>query len=288
VARRETVGEDAYMNRGLRPIARWTARANVHLCHALALLPAVVASTAYAKGAGPAEQRLGAEARKACLTGDYQKGIAIPSDLFVKTEAPNYIYNQGRCLEQNAKYEEAIVRFEEYLRVTKGSGAKERGDAQEHIADCRSKVVKTASVAPAPAPTPPIVVQPPVAPETKPVETVVQPKSESSPPGRGLRIAGITAGVLGVASLAAAVMLNLKANSLADDLNKPTGYDRSKVSRQSNYATGTWISYGVGSACLGAGAILYYLGYSSERTSAVALLPLLAPDQAGVALRGGF
>lgn len=276
------------MNRGLRPIARWKTRANQRICPALVLLSAVVASTAYAKGGGSAEQRLGADARRACLTGDYQKGIAILSDLFVKTEAPNYIYNQGRCLEQNAKYEEAIVRFEEYLRVTKGSGAKEREEAEEHIADCRSKVAKSASVAPPPASNPPVVVQPPAPTEPKPVETVAQPQAGSSVPGRGLRIAGITVGALGVASLATAVVLNIKANSLADDLNAPAGYDRSKLSQQSNYQTGTWIAYGVGSACLAGGAILYYLGYSSKRSSAVAILPLLAPDQAGVAFRGGF
>jgi hypothetical protein len=254
----------------------------------LVILAVVVTSTAYAKGAAPAEQHQVAEARKACLTGDYQKGIALLSDLFVKTEAPNYIYNQGRCLEQNARYEEAILRFEEYLRVTKGSDAKERVDAREHIADCQSKVARTASVAPPTAQTPPIVGQPPVLPEPKPVTTVEQPRSATSSPGRGLRIAGITAGALGVASLATAVILNIKANSIADDLNKPTGYDRGKVSQQSNYQSGSWIGYGVGSACLLGGAILYYLGYSSESSSAVALLPMLAPDQAGVAFRGGF
>lgn len=276
------------MNRGLLHSARSVARAGLRLSQTLAMLSAVVTSTAYARGASPAEQRQGAEARKACLTGDYQKGIAILSDLFVKTEAPNYIYNQGRCLEQNAKYEQAIVRFEEYLRVTKGSGAKERGEAEEHIAECRAKVAQSTAVAPPPAPTPPIVVQTPAPTEPKTVDTVERPKSESATPGRGLRLAGITAGAVGVASLATAVILNIKANSLADDLNAPAGYDRGKASQQSNYATGTWIGYGVGSACLVGGAILYYLGYSSERSSAVAILPLLAPGQAGVAFRGGF
>ena len=288
MARRETVGEDASMNRGLRHIPPWTVRANVRVSPVLVILSVVVTSTAFAKGAGPLEQRQVAEARRACLTGDYQKGIAILSDLFVKTEAPNYIYNQGRCLEQSARYDEAIVRFEEYLRVTKGSAAKERTEAEEHIADCRSKVAKSASVAPPPAPTPPIGVQPPVPTEPEPMANVVQPKSDSPTSGRGLRIAGITAGALGVASLATAIILNIKANSLADDLNTPAGYDRGKHSQQSNYQTATWIGYGVGSACLIGGAILYYLGYSAESSSAVALLPLVAPDQAGVALRGGF
>jgi len=93
---------------------------------------------------------------------------------------------------------------------------------------------------------------------------------------------------LGIASLATAVVLNLKANSLADELNTPTGYDRGKLSQHSNYQTGTWVGYGVGATCLVGGAILYHLGYSSQKARAVALLPLLAPDQTGVAFRGGF
>jgi tetratricopeptide (TPR) repeat protein len=274
------------MKRRLGHLAGRNAIANARSWPVLVLLAVVDTSTAYAKGSGAAEQRQVDEARKACLTGDYQKGIAILSDLFVKTEAPNYIYNQGRCLEQNARYEQAILRFEEYLRVTKGSDAKERADAEEHISDCRSKVAKSAMVTPPPSP--PIVIQPPVPTGPKPVGTVEQPQSSSSAPGRGLRIAGITAGALGVASLATALVLNIKANSMADDLNKPSGYDRGKVSQHSNYQTGSWVGYGVGSACVLGGAILYYLGYSAQTSSAVALLPLVARDQAGVAFRGGF
>jgi len=271
------------MNRGLRHLAG--SKANVGSLPLLAILAAVVTSTAYAKGADPAEHQVD-DARKACLTGDYQKGVAILSDLFVKTKAANYIYNQGRCLEQNARYEEAILRFDEYLRVTKGSNSKERGEANEHIADCQSKLAKNAMVTPPPTATPPSV--PPSEPtEPRPVATV-EPTQSAATTGRGLRMAGITTGALGVASLAAAVILNIKANSIADDLNKPTGYDRDKVSRRSNYQTGSWVGYGVGSACLVGGAILYYLGHSSEGPSAVALLPLVAPDQVGVSFHGGF
>jgi hypothetical protein len=274
------------MNRGLREISRRAARTICHLRLALPILAVVVTSTAYAKAADPLERQI-AEARKACLTGDYQKGIDILSDLFIKTKGANYIYNQGRCLEQNARYEDAVLRFEEYLRLTKGSDSKERGEADEHIAECQAKIAKAAAVSPPPVP-PPIGVEQPVQPEPKPVTIVEQPESTASSPGRRLRIAGITAGALGVASLVTAVVLNVKANSMADELNKPTGYDRGKVSQQSNYKTGSWVGYGVGSACLVGGAILYYLGSSSEGSNAVALLPVLAPDQAGVALRGGF
>ena len=47
-------------------------------------------------------------ARKACLTGDYATGVSILADLFVESKDPLYIFNQGRCMEQNSRYKDAI------------------------------------------------------------------------------------------------------------------------------------------------------------------------------------
>ena len=76
-------------------------------------------------------------ARLACLSGDYAKGVAILSELFVDTTDPTYIYNQGRCFEQNLRYEEAIGRFQEYLRAGRKLSKDDQADAQKHIADCK-------------------------------------------------------------------------------------------------------------------------------------------------------
>jgi hypothetical protein len=78
---------------------------------ALAAVPAFAASKQASK---QAQERT---ARKACLGGDYNRGVNILADLFVTTKDPTYIFNQGRCFEQNHRYEDAISRFEEYLRV---------------------------------------------------------------------------------------------------------------------------------------------------------------------------
>ncbi len=58
-------------------------------------------------------------------------------DLFVKTEDPVFIFNQGRCFEQNGHFEEAINRFLEYLRKAKKASGQDRADTERHIADCR-------------------------------------------------------------------------------------------------------------------------------------------------------
>ena len=77
------------------------------------------------------------EARTACLAGDYAKGVTLLSELFVATKNANWIFNSGRCFEQNSRYQEAISRFKEYLRVGKHLTDEERADVQRHIADCQ-------------------------------------------------------------------------------------------------------------------------------------------------------
>ncbi len=76
-------------------------------------------------------------ARKACMSGDYQKGVDMLSDLFINTRDPAHIYNQGRCYEQNGRCEEAVNRFREYLRTAKNPTAEEKLDTEKHIRDCQ-------------------------------------------------------------------------------------------------------------------------------------------------------
>jgi len=58
-------------------------------------------------------------AKKACLVGDVEKGVGMLADLYVDTNDPVYLYNQGRCFEQNGKNAQAVLRFKEYLRKAK-------------------------------------------------------------------------------------------------------------------------------------------------------------------------
>jgi hypothetical protein len=248
------------------------------------------AGTAWGAGLRESQQQRVTRARKACLSGEYQKGVDILTELFIESKDPVIIFNQGRCYEQSSRYEDAISRFEEYLRVTKNTDAKDRGDAKEHIADCQAKLeplrASATAIVPPPA-LPPEIPQPNATPE--PATGIVQaPPAEPVYAGRGLRIAGIVTASTGVAVLGTAVLLNLKANSMAKDLEKPTGYDRSKASDRKDYETYSWIGYGVGAACLVGGAVLYGLGLSSSGPSSVALAPALAPDHAGISLQGVF
>jgi hypothetical protein len=64
---------------------------------------------------------------------------------------PTFIYNQGRCFEQNRRYEDAIARFQEYLRAGKKLSKADQADAQKHIRDCKELLVGQPSQPSAPA-----------------------------------------------------------------------------------------------------------------------------------------
>ncbi len=243
-------------------------------------------------------------ARKACLTGNPAKGVAILADLFLDTKDATYIFNQGRCLEQNRKFEDAIARFEEYLRATDPVMNREDRDAAEkHISTCKATIAQErggSSTIPAPQPVTPAA--PPPAPTPAPAATpepsgpiVIRPAAEPQPPathGRaGLRTAGIVTASVGVAALVAAVVLNVKANSMVDEMETTAnGYSPGKASDRSSYETFSWVGYGIGAACVATGAVLFGIGRRSGggSSTSVALLPAVGPGQAGALLTGGF
>jgi hypothetical protein len=99
------------------------------------------------------------QAKTACLSGDYLKGISILAELFVQTDNPVHLFNQGRCYEQNVHYVEAAERFREYLRKAGEIPADVRAKVDQHIADCDAAIARSqprpaVEAVPAPAPVP--------------------------------------------------------------------------------------------------------------------------------------
>jgi hypothetical protein len=233
-------------------------------------------------------------ARKACLSGDYNKGMDILSDLFVETQDAIYIFNQGRCLEQNQQYKDAIARFQEFLRTDAVRKLKpeDKASAENHIVACKQSLAE--QVALTPVSPPPVVVTPPPAPAPEPAPVIIsQPETRPTDanPGSGLRITGIVLASVGVAALGVGLGLNLLANKKISDMeSKPDGYTDSKNSSHNTYVTLTWVGYGVGAACLATGAILYGVGLSarSKSSSQVSVVPTFGMGQAGAAFAGAF
>ena len=236
-------------------------------------------------------------ARTSCLTGDYAKGAAILSELFVDTRNPTHIYNQGRCFEQNRRFEDAVGRFEEYLRVGRDLSPEEIAEAKKHIADCQQRLSGQANAAPRPSPVPVTVELPspgtgavgPAAAEVSGA-TATPPAESPHKPGRGLRGAGIVVGAAGVAGVVAGVLLSLKASSLASDMEKLDGYTSDKESSRKDYRNLGFVAYGVGGACIATGGVLLFLGLRAGATEApsFAFSPLLTPGGAGAAIAGAF
>jgi hypothetical protein len=106
--------------------------------------------------------------------------------------------------------------------------------------------------------------------------------------GSGLRIAGITCGALGLASIGTAVYYYTRATSLSDKVTGANPASPSDYQAGKDAETMQWVFYGVGAGALVTGAALYLLGYSQATTAEVSLAPILGPRSAGLSVRGGF
>jgi hypothetical protein len=100
-------------------------------------------------------------AKKACLVGDVDKGAEILADLYVDTNDATYIYNSGRCFEQNGKNDQAVLRFKEYLRKAKNLSPTEKDAVLKKIDELQGK---GGQAEPASAPSPAPAAQPRAAP----------------------------------------------------------------------------------------------------------------------------
>ena len=273
------------------------SRYNLAFCSVFALVTLLCAAGP-ARAANKANKQAKEDsARLACLNGDYSEGVAILSKLFVEHKDPTYIFNQGRCLEQNRRYEDAIARFQEYLRAgRKKLDENDRDEAERRIASCKEMMAQENARSPSILQPKPVVASPsPVRakpepePNPEPVVTQHAPQPASTSDGAGLRISGIVVASFGVIATGAGVLFNVKANGTVDDMYSTyDGY--TKESDRKTYETLAWVGYGVGAACVVTGAILYAVGLKarSNSTGSVALVPTAGPDRAGAALIGAF
>lgn len=229
-------------------------------------------------------------AKKACAAGDFRTGVEILAGLYVDTDNATYIFNQGRCYEQNHQWVNATDRFREYLRKDESLSPEVKADVERHIADCEALQKRQEfRVEPSPA-VPMVAAAPPLAPEpaqqAKVASPAPAPRQENQ--GSGVRVAGIVLGSIGTAALATGLILNLKANSLASDFNKT--HNSSTQSSQSSYKTGSMLGYGVGAGLLATGVLLYFLGRptADSKPSQISLLPGVMPAEFSLSIKRTF
>ena len=246
-------------------------------------------------GSGDSKTAKERAAKRACLTGDADAGVALLADLYVDSNDVNYIFNQGRCLEQVGRCDDAIIRFREYLRKTKDAGKVSDGRAERHITDCEEIIKKgKEGNGPSPAadtgqprrgnaastaePSPDI--------GTSSAQAGGPPSLPLATRGQGLRTAGGIAFGVGLAGVAAGLGFDLAANHLASELEATsTSYERSKESTRAHYATASTVGYAAGAVCVAGGVLSYYLGWRQGREDSATVEPMVSPQAAGAVMR---
>jgi hypothetical protein len=236
-------------------------------------------------GAARADDARELQAKEACLGGHPDKGIELLAQLYAETSDPTYIYNQGRCFEQNGRPADAVTRFREYLRKAT-LAPDEKADIQKRIEALESESRATGPVvAPiAPAPSAP-------GPSATLVATAPpEPNSRA----RHFRIAGIAVAGVGAGALAFGVVMGLRASSLSDQVTSDaankgtfsqTTYDEGRTAERYQI-----VGYSVGAAALIGGTILYLWGFEhgGERETAPTIMAAVAPGEARLGLKVRF
>ena len=182
-----------------------------------------------ANGGQPTEDTV-AVAKKACSTGNYRTGVDLLADLYVQSNDPVHVFNQGRCYQQNNRYEEALMRFREFQRLSPQLPSSTKAVVDAHIAECEGEVAKQAersavSASPLVAPAPTLATRVPSEMETPAPPLVTSAPEEvatTNASGHGLRVAGITTALVGAVFVGAGVAFNIAANR-ADDVWWSTG-----------------------------------------------------------------
>ncbi len=225
------------------------------------------------------------EAKKACLANRPDRGIELLAELYAETNDPTYIYNQGRCYQQNGRGPDALVRFREYLRKATAIDPTEKASVERVIAELEQQEQARQS---ANAATPAASSAPAIAPAIGVTPAEPEPRADR----RQLRIAGIAAAGLGAVALAGGIYMGLRTQQLSDEVSADA---HRMMFSPSKYDEGTraeilqWVGYGVGGLALATGAVLYVIGAGIlSRDTTVAVTPSLGPREAGASVRIRF
>jgi hypothetical protein len=209
------------------------------------------------------------EAKKACLANKPDRGIELLAELYAETNDPTYIYNQGRCYQQNGRGADALVRFREYLRKATTLPDADKAEVQRVIAELEAQQEQQRKAE---------------APVVAPVPAPVAPAPRADRPG--LKLAGIVTASVGVVALGGAMYMGYRAQQLSDEV---TADAKNKVFSSTKYQDGQraetlqWIGYGVGGVALLSGAMLYAFGAGliGGESGSVTVAPTVTPEGGG-------
>lgn len=276
----------------------------------VSFLASIVApSVTNAADSATAQARVHSEkGRKFFNLGQWDDAIAEYQEAYKLREDPAFLFNLAQAYRRKGDPQRALDLYKNYLIENPRSPKRE--EIEKRI-DLLEKEMKSASVRPssstgfeasAPASTAsPAALAPPLSPAeggpmppdreavpstTKPVLSNPEASAELSvrdSSGRGLRVAGLVCGGVGVASLATAIYYYTRATSLSDKVTNADVPDPSDHKAGKDAMTMQWIFYSVGAAALGTGAVLYWLGLPSAKVA-----PVATPGMVGLTAGGTF
>jgi hypothetical protein len=262
------------------------------------------------------------QARAACAGGDVQRGVALLEEIHRATEDLVWVFNQGRCYQDNGQREKALERFQEYLRRAPPTAAETRQRAETIVAQLQEQLRSSQPAPPVapqtPPPAPPAEVRPPAiagpAPKLggEPATAELPALATSADTSvddfdqRRKRLYITSAALAGVSVLAlsSGFVFGAKVRSLESEVEdwgkatdlRPVAEYNDLRSRANRFETLQWIGYGTAAAALVGAGVCFYLttGLEPDRPQAshtgrkMAVAPLLGPGLHGANVAVSF
>jgi hypothetical protein len=237
-----------------------------------------------------------AEAERACLEGNHQRGIELLTALYLTSRHPTYLHNQARCYEQNGQYRQAAGRYREFLHklaeLPPGEESAGARPTPDKIAAIEARAAKLEQLATSAAASPPGAL-PAVdlgrGEERGPADVAVdRPAQAEGSAGAGWRGTGITLIAIGGLALAGSGAAGLLARRTERDISQASSqggktFDPGQYragERAARLATAGFIA---APAAALVGALLYWRGASVRggQQARVRVVPTLAAEGLG-------
>ncbi|MGB8299070.1 MAG: tetratricopeptide repeat protein [Polyangia bacterium] len=280
---------------------------------AAAALLALSAGVARGDDEGSAREHY-VKGTRAYELGLYDEAIAEYMAAYKIKDDPALLFNLGQAHRLAGQAAEALRLYKTYL--SKVPEAANRADVEGKIRELKELVEKqkqqpqteppavSAPVPPPPAAEPAPPIPAPVAPgaatdvgasgKPAPAAVVQSAASEGSPPGRGMKVAGIAVAASGLALVGTGIAFGVLAKQAGDQLTQldqqHSVFDPSKQSAGQRDQVIEGVCIGVGAAAVASGTILYLVGRrrGQDAPQAITVSPAVAAHSAGATLRMVF
>jgi tetratricopeptide (TPR) repeat protein len=235
--------------------------------------------------------------------GRYDEALAEYQAAYEAAPDPGFLFMIGQAYRMKGDKPRALATYQKYLAAQPASGP--IGEAQHHVSELAAKIEleqaleeerrrteaeraradaerKRADEAVRKGPQPPFV----------PGKPVRDDAERASGAGQGLRVAGLVTGGVGLVALGGAVYFGLRVMAISAELSQPQPVWDERLDRlareEGPEAERNLIIFSVvGGAAVIGGVVLYGLGVMA-RDRALAVVPVVGPQQAGIAVVGRF